>query len=72
DYSESYENNININQELAKMMDDESSAYLKSSPRYIMELLDYLREHFGSAKGYLIECGMKSEDIDQIIENFII
>ncbi|UTY39309.1 tyrosine-protein phosphatase [Allocoprobacillus halotolerans] len=73
DYSESYENNLEINASLAQMMDnEEAKQYLKSSPRYMMELLDYLREHYGSAKEYLLEIGMKNEEIDQIIENFTI
>lgn len=73
DYSESYENNIEINEGLAQMMEDEEAKqYLKSSPRYMMEVLDYLREHYGSAKEYLLETGIKVEEIDQLIENFSI
>lgn len=73
DYSESYENNIEINESLAQMMDDEQAKeYLKSSPRYMMELLDYLREHFGSSKEYLLQIGLKHDEIEEIIENFSI
>lgn len=73
DYSESYENNKEINDDLAKMMNDEAmNQYLKSSPRYMMEFLDYLREHYGSAKEYLLEIGLKAEEIEEIIENFVI
>lgn len=73
DYSESYENNIEINENLTAMMkDEEAKQYLKSSPRYMMEVLDYLREHYGSAKEYLLEIGLKNEEIEQLIENFII
>ena len=73
DYSESYENNIEINENLTAMMkDEEAKQYLKSSPRYMMEFLDYLREHYGSAKEYLIEIGLKNDEIQQIIENFSI
>ena len=73
DYSESYENNLDINASLAEMMgNEEAKQYLKSSPRYMMELLDYLREHYGSAKEYLLEIGIKAEEIDQLIENFTI
>lgn len=73
DYSESYENNIEINEGLAQMMEDEEAKqYLKSSPRYMMELLDYLREHYGSSKEYLLEIGLKNEEIEQLIENFTI
>ena len=56
DYSESYE----------------AKQYLKSSPRYMMELLDYLREHYGSSKEYLLQIGLKNEEIEQLIENFTI
>ncbi len=73
DYSESYENNIEINEGLAQMLDnEEAKQYLKSSPRYMMEFLDYLREHYGSSKEYLLEIGMKIDEIEQIIENFSI
>lgn len=73
DYSESYENNKEMNDELAAMMkDEEAKQYLKSSPRYMMEFLDYLREHYGSSKEYLLEIGLKSEEIDELIENFTI
>lgn len=73
DYSESYENNIEINEELVKMMNnEEAKQYLKSSPRYMMEFLDYLREHYGSSKEYLLEIGLKTEEIEQLIENFTI
>ena len=62
---------VNLNASLAQMMDnEEAKQYLRSSPRYIMELLDYLREHYGSAKEYLLEIGLKNEEIEQLIENF--
>jgi len=74
DYSESYENNMAINEQLVQMMENnkEAQQFLKSSPRYMMEFLDYLREHYGSAKEYLLEIGLKIEEIEQIIENFSI
>ncbi len=73
DYSESYENNKEMNASLAQMMnDEEAKQYLRSSPRYMMELLDYLREHYGSAKEYLLEIGMKNDEIEELIENFTI
>ena len=73
DYSESYENNKEINEALKAMTDiEEAKEYLKSSPRYMMELLDYLREHYGSAKGYLLDIGMNYDDVEEIIENFTI
>ena len=73
DYSESYENNIVKNEELAQMMKEEDAKqYLKSSPRYMMEFLDYLREHYGSSKEYLLNIGIQEDEIEQLIENFTI
>ena len=73
DYSESYENNKEINQGLLEMMNnEEAKQYLKSSPRYIMEFLSYLRDHYGSAKEYLIDIGLTYEQVDQLIETFTI
>lgn len=74
DYSESYENNKEMNDNLAQMLnnDEEAKQYLRSSPRYMMEFLDYLREHYGSSKEYLLEIGLSSDDIEQLIENFTI
>lgn len=72
DYSESYENNYAMNEALKQMMEKGSEEYLRSSPRYMMVMLDYLREHYGSAKEYLLDIGLKIEEIDEIIENFTI
>ena len=73
DYSESYENNKEINQGLLEMMNnEEAKQYLKSSPRYIMEFLSYVRDHYGSAKEYLIDIGLTYEEVDQLIETFTI
>lgn len=72
DYSESYENNYEKNEELKKIMDEDTEDYLRSSPRYMMVLLDYLRENYGSAKEYLLNIGMSIDEIDELIENFTI
>ena len=72
DYSESYENNYEINESLKAMMKDGTEDYLRSSPRYMMAMLDYLREHYGSAKEYLLNIGLTIDEIDEIIENFTI
>lgn len=73
DYSESYENNKEINEGLLEMMkDEEAKQYLNSSPRYMMEFLDYLREHYGSSRGYLVEIGFSNQKIEELIENFTI
>jgi protein-tyrosine phosphatase len=54
------------------MMEEGNEEYLKSSPRYMMELLDYLREHYGSSKEYLHNIGLSYDEIDELIENFTI
>lgn len=73
DYSESYENNKEINDGLLEMMkDEEAKQYLNSSPRYMMEFLDYLREHYGSSQEYLVEIGLSNQEIEELIENFTI
>ena len=72
DYSESYENNLAILDELEKMMEAEHSSVLGSSPTIMAAFLEYLREHYGSAKEYLISCGMQEEDIIDITQSFII
>ncbi len=73
DYSESYENNKEMNEHVLSLIEDEDAKeFLKSSPRYIMELIDHLREHYGSAKEYLLQCGLCEDDIEILIENFTI
>lgn len=70
DYSESYENNLAILSELEKMISSENQAFLGSNPTYMIKFIGYLREHYGSAKEYLISCGMDEDEINDIIENF--
>ncbi len=73
DYSETYENNKELNDYLLTLIEDEEAKdFIKSSPRYVMELLDYLRENYGSAKEYLIRLGIHEDDIEMLIENFTI
>ena len=72
DYSESYENNLKLIPELEKLVDVENRVYLESEPRMMMKFLDYLRDNYGSAKEYLISCGVEEEKILEIIENFVI
>ena len=69
---ESYENNLSLIPELEKIIDAKNHVYLESEPRMMMELLDYLRSNYGSAKEYLISCGFDEEKIMDIIENFTI
>lgn len=70
DYSESYENNLPILSELEKMISAENQAFLGSNPNYMIKFIGYLREHYGSAKEYLIQCGMSETDIEELIANF--
>ncbi|WP_249029825.1 tyrosine-protein phosphatase [Tannockella kyphosi] len=72
DYSQSYENNQKMMESLEQVMDLEDKKFLSSNPRYMMKFLGYLKENYGSAKGYLLSCGIKEEDIEIIIENFTI
>lgn len=72
DYSESYENNLKVMAKLEELVDEDNRAFLESSPKMMMKFLDYLREHYGSAKEYLLEIGLKNEEIEQLIENFTI
>ena len=72
DYSESYENNLRIIPELERLIDEANRAFLESAPQMMMKFLDYLRECYGSAKEYLVSCGLENEKISEIIENFVI
>lgn len=72
DYSESYENNLKLIPELEKLVDAKNRAFLESEPRMMMKFLDYLRSHYGSAKEYLISCGIDEDKIVEVMENFII
>lgn len=71
DYSESYENNMAMIKELEAVMAEEEK-YLGSDPRIMMKFLAYLRDNYGSAKGYLLNIGLNEEQIDQLKENFVI
>lgn len=72
DYSESYENNLKVMNRLEELVDQDNRAFLESSPRMMMKFLDYLKEHYGSAKEYLVQCGLEIEKIEEIIEDFTI
>lgn len=72
DYSESYANNESINEELDKMMDEDAKDYLQSSPRYMMIMLDYLHEHYGSAQAYLESIGLSEDEVMDLKDSFII
>lgn len=72
DYSESYENNLELIPELEKLVDAQNRAFLDSEPRMMMKFLEYLRSNYGSAKEYLISCGIDEEKIIEVMENFIV
>jgi protein-tyrosine phosphatase len=76
DYSESYENNLPIisqlEQYLTTMDDSDKVDFLGSKPQYMMKFLAYIKEHYGSAKEVLYQCGLSEEQVEEIIENFII
>ena len=63
---------LKIISELERLVDDANRAFLESAPQMMMKFLDYLREHYGSAKEYLVSCGLEEEKIIEIIENFVI
>lgn len=72
DYSESYENNLKLIPELEKLVDVQNRAFLDSEPRMMMKFLEYLRSNYGSAKEYLISCGIDEDKIIEVMENFIV
>ena len=72
DYSESYENNMAMIKQLEEMMPQEDEKFLGSDPRVMMKFIAYLRETYGSTKGYLLNIGFDDEEIEEIKENFII
>lgn len=70
DYSESYENNLPILKELEALLPEEQKEFLGSKPQYMMKLLAYIKEHYGSAKELLVTCGLNEEQIEELVENF--
>lgn len=72
DYSESYENNQPIYDELLKLANEENAHFLLSSPTYMLKMLDHLSENYGSAKGFLQKIGLFEDEIDLLQQNFTI
>ena len=70
DYSESYENNEPINDELEKDLEPGQTRFLYSEPLYMMKMLNHLRENYGSTSSYLAKLGFDEEKIEDLIENF--
>lgn len=44
---------------------------LLSEPRNMEMALSHLRLRYGGARGYLKECGIKSEDLDTLVQRFV-
>lgn len=72
DYSESFENNQPIYEELLKLASKENQHFLLSDPLYMLKMLDHLAENYGSARHYLKEIGLSEEELDTLVENFTI
>lgn len=72
DYTESYENNAHINEELEKMLGSDTAHFLYSEPRYMMKMINHIRDTYGSSKEYLLSTGLSEDELDEIKENFII
>ncbi len=72
DYSESYENNIEIYEELLKLTTKENEHFLSSDPLFMLKMMDHLSENYGSSRAYLMEIGLEEDEINDLFENFII
>jgi Protein tyrosine/serine phosphatase len=72
DYSESYENNKEINEKLMKMMPEVAEHYLQSDPIYMMKMINHIENNYGSSKEYLLSIGVKEEDLEDLKDSFII
>ena len=72
DYSESFENNKPIYDELLKIASKEKQHLLLSDPLFMLKMLDHLSENYGSARTYLKEIGLSEEEVDKLFENFTI
>lgn len=72
DYSESYENNREIYDELLKLTTKENEHFLSSDPLYMLKMMDHLSENYGSSRAYLLNIGLTEDDIDDLIYHFTI
>ncbi len=70
DYSESYENNKDINEKLEQMLEPGQARFLYSEPLYMMKMLNHLRDNYGSSQEYLLKIGLSEEEIEELRENF--
>ncbi len=69
DYSESYENNLAIYEQLKELTRDEEN--LQSTPTYMMKMLNHLRDEYGSAQNYLRIIGFEEEEVEELKNMFI-
>ncbi len=72
DYVESYENNIPILGLLKDMIGVGREYMLESKPEYMETFLRYLEEKYGSAKGLLLNCGLTEDQLNELIQQFVI
>jgi len=70
DYAESYENNLPIIKNLEKLIGHERKVLLESKPEYMEHFLLHIKEHYGSAKEVLLQCGLTEEQVMYIANNF--
>lgn len=70
DYSESYENNQPIIKELEKTVNADRKDFLYSEPEYMVKFLRYLRETYGSSRELLLQCGLTTDQLDEITNHF--
>lgn len=57
---------------LEALVEDGNKQYLSSHPNNMIFLLGYLYENYGSARGYLMDIGLSEDQIDQLVESFVI
>lgn len=70
DYSESYHNNQEMVEKLETIDDPMMHTFLESSPHTMIQFMGYIKENYGSSRGYLIECGIDEDILQEIIEDF--
>ncbi len=72
DYCMSDEYNQEMINNLSTVMEEDKKPFLYAKMEYIDEFIEYLEETYGSAKGYLLSCGLDEYIVDEIIENFVL
>ena len=72
DYRLSNEYNQEMINKLKAVMPQKDQPFLYALDQYMIEVLDYIYDEFGSAKGYLMDCGVSLQKIEDIINDFIL